>query len=230
MRSKCRPIPLGPTLAGIIIAAFVLGSATGILSAKRLKSSLSKGTHTSPRGLFSVPVPEASNWAGVPYQIQEETEPGERNYDTVVFSVKDFGQLMLASVRQIPQAALDNMAKDEPQNVLKNLAQKALYDWRQNFPEEPQVFLEDFVSTPHGQAILRLYNAPRGSLLQRLEGGSGKGPQPFDAVIAVMLAKRNNLDIYAIAEDDHEPVGLEKRLKELFTSITVPDTPRFEKK
>jgi hypothetical protein len=230
MRSNFNPVAIGPGFSGIIIAVFVLGAATGTLSAGRLKGSLSKGTYTSPRGLFSVRVPEAPNFARVPYQIQEATEAGEKNYDTVVFYVKDFGQVMLASVRQIPQAALDNMAKDEPENVLKNLAQKALYDWRQGFPEEPQPFADDFVSTPHGQAILRLYSAPRGSLLQRLEGGSGKGPQPFDAVIAVMLVKKNDLDIYAIAEDDYGPVGLEKRLKEFFASITVPDRPRFEKR
>jgi hypothetical protein len=49
-------------------------------------------------------------------------ETGDRNFDTVAFYVKDFGEVLLASVRRIPRIALDNMAKDDPGVVVTNLA------------------------------------------------------------------------------------------------------------
>ena len=132
-------------------------------SAKSLKGDVSDGRYTSPRGLFSVEVPRHRHWSGVPYKIQEQTESKKGNYDLVAFYVKDFGKVLLAGVRWIPQVELDAMAKDDPKNVLKNLADKALFDWRQStsrptvwgrsvhFPEEPHVLEDSFDSTPHGE-------------------------------------------------------------------------------
>jgi len=176
-------------------------------------------------------VPKAPNRVGLPYTIQEATETGQKNYDTVAFYVKDFGQVMMVSVRRIPQVALDIMAKDDPHNVLKNLAAKALFDWR-DFPEEPRVVEDNVASTPYGEAVLRVYNAPRGSLLEKLQGGSGKGFQPFDVMIGVMVLRKKDHYVYAIGENDEAPGAtdnLKKALGDLFATISVPDVPPFEK-
>jgi hypothetical protein len=216
-----------------VVTGFVAGGLSETAFAQRLKGRLADGKYTSPRSLFTVPVPKASNWAGVAFTIQEATETGDRNYDTVVFYVKDFGEVLLASVRRIPQVALDNMAKDDPQNVVKNLADKALDDWRQNLTEEPTVVEEDLVSTPYGQAAVRIYKVVKGSLLQRTVGGSGKGPESFDVLIAVIAAKRNDHMISAIAENDAnalEKDRLRARLQQFFGGMVVPEAPRFDKR
>ncbi|MBI2202968.1 MAG: hypothetical protein HYU41_03805 [Candidatus Rokubacteria bacterium] len=196
-----------------------------------LRGSVSDGTYTSPRRLFSFRVPKASNWAGVQFEIQEAMETGPRNYDMVAFYVKDFGEVRIASVRRIPRVALDNMAKDNPTSVLRNIADKALGDWRQNFPQDPEVIDEQLIPTTYGQGIQRVYKAARGSLMEKLEGGSGKGFERFDVLIGVILVIRNDHYISAIAEDDHRPldtVALMQSLKTFFTSIRVADAPHFE--
>jgi hypothetical protein len=221
------------TLVICVLTGFVAVGLSETAFAQRLKGKLADGKYTSPRSLFTVPAPKASNWAGVAFTIQEETETGDRNYDTVAFYVKDFGEVLLASVRRIPQVALDNMAKDDPQNVVKNLANKALGDWRQNLTEEPAVVEEDLVSTPYGQAALRIYKVVKGSLLQRTVGGSGKGPESFDVLIAVIVAKRNDHMISAIAENDANPLEkdrLRAKLQEFFGGVMVPEAPRFDKR
>lgn len=220
---------LGP-VCGSLITLIVLASVAATGCAGRLQGNVSEDTYTSPRGLFSVQVPKASNWAGVPFEIQEVTETGQRNYDMAAFYVKDFGEVRVASVRRIPKVALDNMAKDDPRNVLRNIADKALGDWRQNFPQDPEVVEEQFVSTPYGPGIQRLYRAVKGSLLQKLEGGSGKAFERFDVLIGVILVIRNDHYISAIAEDDHRPlegVALTRSLESFFSGIRVPDTPQF---
>ena len=239
--------------SSLIIALITGLVAVGIskdVSAQRLKGKLADGTYTSPRGLFSVQVPKASNWAGVAFAIQEETETGDKNYDMVAFYVKDFGEVLLASVRRIPSAALENMAKDDPENVVKNLTNKALGDWRQNLAEEPDVVEEDLISTPYGQAAIRIYKVAKGSLLQKKVGNIGSTPvetltstpgdqldvsrnwpDSFDVLIAVIAAKRDDHMISAIAEDDAHPLEtnqLKTKLREFFGSVMVPQTPRFD--
>ena len=208
--------------------------ARGTASKQRLQGVLSEGTYTSPRHLFSVVVPQAPNWAGVPYELQEATEAGKANYDSIAFYVKDFGQVVLVSVRRIPQAVGQELARQDRQEVLKFLADKALFDWRQSFSDKPlkPIVLEDnFVETAYGQALLCVFKVPRGSLLQTRQGGSRKDFQPFDVVIGVMVAMRNDHYIYGIAENDFEPLeteDLKDGLRKLFAGISVPDTPQFE--
>lgn len=222
-----------PVMRSILIACFVTGiAALGISEsalAQRLKGTLRDGQYISPRNLFSVPVPKASNWAGVPFTIQEESETGDRNYDTVAFYVKDFGELLLVSVRRIPQIALDDMARDDPQNVSRNLASKALSDWRQNLTEVPDFEDEYFVSTAYGQAALHIYRVAKGSLVQEI---SRNGPESFDVLIAVIAVKRNDHMISAIAENDYEPLEKERlraRLQGFFSGMVVAESPRFER-
>lgn len=202
--------------------------AAGTASEQRLQGVLSDGTYTSPRHLFSVVVPKAPNWAGIPYELQEATVTGDANYDSIAFYVKDFGQVMLVSVRRIPRAVGQELAKQDRQDVLKFLADKALSDWRQEFPGKPIVLEDNFVETAYGQGLLCVFKVPRGSLLQK---SSRKGFQPFDVVIGVMVAMRNDHYIYGIAENDFEPLeteDLKDGLGKLFAGISVPDTPQFE--
>ena len=230
-------------LAGALVAlagtAAAQERATDTSIEKVLKGVLSDGTYTSPRRLFSVVVPTAPNWAGVPYQLQEAMEAREANYDSIAFSVKDFGQVMLVSVRRIPQSVSQEFAKLGRQEVLKLLSDKALSDWRGVFPDPPIVLEDNFVETAYGQALLCVFKVPRGSLLQKCQGGSarelarGKGCQPFDVVIGVIVAMRKDHYVYAIAENDFEPLEMEElkeRLGQTFASIRVPDTPQFEGK
>ncbi len=209
-------------LTGIAVA----GTSEGA-SGQRLKGTLRDGQYTSSRSLFSVPVPKASNWAGVPFRTQDQSETREGNFDMVVFYVEDFGEVLLASVRHIPQVALENMARDDPQNVSRNLARKALGDWRHNLAEEPDLEEELFVSTAYGQAALHIYRVPKGSLLQRI---AGSGSESFDVLIAVIAVKRNDHMISAIAERDYEPLEKERlraRLQGFFSDLAVTETPRF---
>ena len=60
------------------------------------------------------------------------------DYEEVLFQIGDMGQAYGAGVRRIPQQVLELMAKEEPRQTLSNLAQKALFQWRDNYAEEPQ--------------------------------------------------------------------------------------------
>jgi hypothetical protein len=240
-------------LAISIMTALSLAAVTTEVSAEDLNGKVARGKYTSPRGLFAVRIPKASNWAGVPFTIEEASEAGERNYDTVAFYVRDFGEVLLVSVRRIPPQALDEMAKDDAANVVKNLADKALSDWRQDVAEEPTILEDELVATPYGQAALRLYRVPKGSHMQGTSGGSGQETTFPDALIAIVAAKRNDHMISAIAEHDasflevqHKFRGLsvelsehmekkdreklKERLLEFFDSVVVPKAPKFDKK
>ena len=194
-----------------------------------LKGSVAGETYVSPRNLFTVKIPKPINWARVPFVIQEDTQEGRPDYDLVAFYVKDFGEVLIASIRHIPEDVLAKMAKDEHRVVLSNIAYKALYDWRTNFPEEPVVSSENYFKTSYGEAILRVYRAKNGSLLQKIQGGPDPKPEPFDILIAVLLAKSGNKQIYAIAENDYLTEGgknkdkLEEIIREFFLGIEVKE-------
>lgn len=219
------------TLATAVVAAALVVAVSGPASAQQPKGKVSGGRYASPRGLFTVPVPKAVNWAGVPFAVADETETGDRNFDSVFFHVKDFGEVLVASVRRIPAVAREAMAADEPDVVARNLADKALTDWRRDLPAELEVVEDDLVSTPFGQAALRIYKATKGSLLQKITGASG--PERFDVLIAVLAVRRNDHMISAIAENDAAPLdgaSLRRRLQEFFSGLQVADAPPFDKK
>jgi hypothetical protein len=191
-----------------------------------LKASAPGEKYTSPRNQFSVKIPKPTNWARAPFVIQEDAQ--HPDYDMVAFYVKDFGEVLIASVRRIPEKVLIEMAKDDNRTVLSNVAYKVLYDWRSNFPEEPKVESENFLQTAYGEAILRVYLAKKGSLLEIIKGGTGKRePEPFDTFIAVMLVKKDNRLIYAIAENDNLTEGgknkgeLQRTIQDFFSGIVV---------
>lgn len=214
----------------LTVAFLMLTLSQDAALAQRLKGKVSEGKYTSPRGLFTVTVPKASNWAGVDFTIQEYSETGERNYDTVAFYVKDFGEVLLAGVRRIPQSVLDQMAQDDPQNVLRNLNEKALTDWRTDLAGKPDVEAEEFLDTPYGQAALRIYKLTQGSIMEK--SAKGKAFEHFDVFVGVIVAKRSNEYVSAIAEDDSNALEKDKlkaRLRGLFAGIAVPETVPFEK-
>lgn len=236
--------------AVLVVLSLLLAIVTPDASAEQLKGKVSRGKYTSPRGLFVVRVPEASNWARVPFTIEEASETGDRNYDSVFFYVKDFGEVLQASVRRIPLSATDEMSKDDPVNVVKTLADKALSDWRQDMTEVPSPLVDELVPTPYGQAALRIYRVPNGS---QMRGNIGPGQEPIfpDAVVAVVAVRRNDQMISAIAESDfsflqvqtqfhrmpnelrehmeeEDRKELKARLLEFFGGMTVPQVPKFE--
>ena len=169
------------------------------------QGEVTDGRYHSAREWFSVPVPTADAFWQVPFAVQGESvnRADVGNVDIVTFWIKDFGEVFIASVWQIPESTLANMREEDDQTVLSNLANKALHDWRDGIPNslpiEPKVIEDTFVSTPHGEAILRVYLAERGSLLAEV---SGPAPDKFDTLIAVIVAKQEDYYVYAIAEND----------------------------
>ena len=70
--------------------------------------------------------------------------------------------------------------------------------------------------------------AEKGSLLQRSSEGSPTALDTFDALIAVIVAKKKNYYVYAIAENDFESSGTDKnkqalkqRAQSFFESMVV---------
>jgi len=189
-----------------IFAHFVilLTFATGVAA----QGSVTDGRYHSARGWFSVPVPKASNFARVPFAVQstsiDSVDVG--SFDLVTFWVKDFGEVLIASVRHIPDSVLAKMREEDNRTVLSNLAFKAVHDWRYGIPNslpvEPKIIEDTFVSTPHGEAILRVYVAERGSLLARASGRQPGAADTFDTEIAVIVARQKDHYVYAIAEND----------------------------
>ena len=231
MRSGKRSAALAVVL---LLAVASFAGHTEIL-AEGLKGSVAAGQYTSPRRLFAVPVPEPRNWAGAPFTIEEKTQAGQSNFDSVAFVAPDLGELLLVSVRRIPQAILSGMEQEEPADVLRDLSMKALSDWRGHLLEEPFVTSEKFLTTQYGQTLLRTYVLPKGSLIQRHEAGAGVAPQRFDTLICVIVARRWDHYIVSIAENDGDQLvqgdqqadELTRRGEEFFAGIAVPDTPPF---
>ncbi len=185
--------------------------------------------YTSPRNWFSVQVPKSSNWANVPFSMVDTgvNQPGVGNYDLVKFEVNDFGEVLITSVRHIPDSVLDKMKQDDNRTVLSHLAYKALYDWR-GFPIKPKVVEETYLSTPHGESLLRVYMAEKASLLVSATERRPTASDTFDTLIAVIVAKQENHYVYAIAENDAEGNGtdknkeaLKRRVQSFFASVAV---------
>lgn len=184
---------------------------------------------TSKKKLFSVAVPQATNFAGVPFAIEHAARRDSFSFDLVGFLVKDFGEVHLVSVRLIPQRVLALMAAEPDSQTLANLSWKALSDWRGGLGDDPQVRLdqepevvqETLYETHLGRGLLRIYLARGGSLLVNETGG---GAHRFDTLIGVVVVKRSDRYVYVIAENDSRPSGqddLSRGMKALFASIQL---------
>lgn len=193
--------------------------------------------YTSNRGLFSVTVPPR-NWAVDIYKFKESQLKQENyDYEEVVFYIPDFGQAYAAGVRRIPESVLAKMANEEGKRTLANLADKALYQWRSGYAEEPQSVEDTSVQTQFGEGLLRVYLAKHSSMIERMVGGGKVGDlkgERFDTHIAVLVVKKGDWFIYAAAEDDDLQHGmpgagtpsdpkpiLSKKLQDFFASMTV---------
>ena len=191
--------------------------------------------YKSSRGTFSITVPAAGNAFVRTYEWQAaQLKQDTYDYEEVVFYISDFGEAYGAGVRRIPQSVVAEMAKEEEKQTLSNLADKALFQWRDNYAEEPKSVDELSVQTQFGQGLLRIYLAPHSSLLSRSTGGGHVGDlklEKFDAYIAVLVVKKDDRFIYATAEDDWLQTGfgaasdpksaLQKGLQNFFASMSV---------
>ena len=193
------------------------------------RGTVSDNRFTSARGWFSVEVPKSSNWAGVPFIMQDVSinRHNVGDFDAVSFSVNDFGEVLFASVRRIPESMLTEMRNQDQRAVLSRLAYKALDDWR-DLPVKPKVIEESYLKTSHGETLLRVFFAEKGSLLLRSSEGMPVASDTFDTLIAVIVAKGKNHYVYAIAENDAESsraddnkAVLMHRAKSFFESLVV---------
>jgi photosystem II stability/assembly factor-like uncharacterized protein len=185
----------------------------------------------SSGGKFSITAPAARNPFVRIYDFRESRLKYDNyDYEEVIFQIGDMGQAYGAGVRRLPQFVLEQMAKEEPKQTLSNLANKALYQWRDNYSEEPQPVDEAQVKTQFGEGLFRIYIAKRSSILGRVTGRDEAGKpklEPSDARIAVLVVKKGDLFIYATAEDEYSkmvgstPADLRKQLETFFTSMTV---------
>lgn len=186
--------------------------------------SISGDTYTSPNRLFSVSIPKPSNWAGVPFSITSLDTKGDSGYDKVMFHAGDFGAYLVASVRLMPANSVDLMDKDDPQTVLRNLSQVTLMGWRVDLGALPSVAQESFVESPHGQAILRVYRAKKGSFLASAQGRRPTREDAFDTNIASMVARKGAVIVYVLAQNDSSPNdagAVEKMATNLFRDMTI---------
>jgi hypothetical protein len=207
--------------------------ANEVLKLIERRGVVSGDKYSSPRNWFSVQVPKSANWANAPFSIQDTSvnQPKVSNCDLVAFEVKDFGEVLITGVRHIPDDVLDKMKQDDNRTVLSNLAYKALNDWR-DFPIKPKVVEETYLSTPHGESLLRVYMAEKASLLVSATGRRPTASDTFDTLIAVIVAKQRNHYVYAIAENDAESNGtdknkeaLQRRAQSFFSSVVVHRSP-----
>lgn len=212
-----------------LIVSLVAMLLTGCASAHGV---ISGDKYISPRGWFSVQVPKSSNPFTVPFSIKDDTlNTPDANYDLVTFSVKDFGELLIAGVDYFPDNFIEtNMKLNDHRTVLSKLSRMALHIARQGqgFPIEPKVVEEKYLSTPYGEALVRVYFVEKSSLLVSATERRPTAADTSDTVIAVMVAMQKNDFIYAIAENDAESDGtgrnkeaLKERIQGFFTSIAV---------
>jgi hypothetical protein len=195
------------------------------------------GRYYSARGWFDVPVPKSSNFAQVPFSIQDKSlNNSEANFEIVVFSVKDFGEILIAGVDYFADDFIETrMKQDSHRTVLSHLADMALRfnpdvaaDSARSFPTRPKVLEESYLSTLYGEALLRTYKAEKGSFLVRATGRRPTPEDTFDTLIAVIVAMQKNDFIYAIAENDAEGQGtdgnkevLTRRAQSFFAGVAV---------
>jgi len=201
------------------------------------KGKLADGKYHSARGWFDVPVPKSSNFAQIPFSMQDKSlNNPEANFEIVVFSVKDFGEILIAGVDYYTDDFIEKrMKQDSHRTVLSHLADMALrFNPDVNsvnsrvFPTRPRVLEEGYLNTPYGEALLRVYKAEKGSVLVRATGRRPTPEDTFDTLIAVIVAMQKNDFIYAIAENDAEGGGtdgnkeaLKRRTQSFFAGLAV---------
>lgn len=186
--------------------------------------------YKSRSGMFSVTVPAARNPFVQTYKFDSAQLKHENlDYEEVVFHIDDFGQAYGTGMRRIPQEVMAEMAKQQTKEILSSLSKKALFQWRNNYAEEPQTVDEASAQTQFGEGLLRVYLARNSSLLTNTNGAdlaAKRTPEKSDARIAVLVIKKDDWFIYAAEEDEYTGSGaasldLRKQLETFFSSLTV---------
>lgn len=197
----------------------------GLLSSCAIaQGAIDGGEYKGPNGVLSVRIPKASNWAGVPYAVTNLNTPGNSEHDGVMFHAGDFGTYVVAGAGWMTADSAALMDKDDPRAVLRNLSQATLMQWRKDLAALPPVAQESFVDTPHGQAIVRVYRAEKGSFLARAQGRRPTREDTFDTNIASMLARRGPAVVYVLAQYDSTPNdagAVTNMADELFRNLTI---------
>lgn len=205
------------------------GVISAILFEMHLPNVLAQGaTHaqeyTGPNGMVSLNVPRAPNWAGVPYMVTPLDTKGDRRYDKVMLHADDFGQYLVVGARMMPPPAVAEMDKDEPKVVLRNLSEATLMGWRTDLSALPDVVAESYRDSRHGDAIIRIYRAKKGSILVRVQGRRPTRDDAFDTRIASVVARRGTIVVFVIAQNDanpDDPKDVVKMATDLFDDLRV---------
>ncbi len=205
-------------MRGTLISALLFGLLAQAQSPARGQE------YTGPNRMVSLNVPKAPNWAGVPYKVTPLDTKGDRRYDKVMLHVDDFGQYLVVGVRMLPPPAVAEMDKDEPKLVLKNLSQATLLGWRTDLSALPEVLEESFRDSNHGDAIVRVYRAKKGSFLVMAEGRRPTREDAFDTNIASVVARRGAVVVFVLAQNDASPDDAKNVVKmaaDLFDNLRV---------
>jgi|SRR5580704_9731851 hypothetical protein len=233
--------PLG--LAFILQGLFMILPSRLDSQAPRVKTGEIKENqeYKSGMGLFSITVPAAGNPSIRTYKVREsQLKDDNFDYEEVLFSITDFGQAYGAGVRRIPPLVQAQMAKEDQKQVLSNLADKALFQWRDDYAAPPRFVDDSAIDTQFGPGLLRVYLARRSSLLVTKTADSDQA-EHFDAYIGVLVVRKGDLFICATAEDDFmqqqkshrppvsaestgddfDPKPLEKELQRFFATMRV---------
>jgi hypothetical protein len=128
-------------------------------------------------------------------------------FEQVAFAVPDVGEFYIVGIRQIPPEVLAHMPDDKHQKLLGHMTEQTLMDWRP-LPQAPTTFEDKFITTHLGEGIVRIYLAPKGSLLISAKGRQPTAADTYDTLIAVLAIKRDNQHLFAIAEFDGMMNGL----------------------
>jgi len=188
------------------------------------QGSISGDTYTSPNRLFSIRIPKPSNWAGVPYTVTNFDTTGSADHDDVIFRAADFGIYLVAGVGRVPADSAALMDKDDARTVLRNLSQATLMKWRADLGALPPVVQESFIESPHGQVIVRVYRAEKGSFLARAQGRRPTREDAFDTNIASLVHRQGSVIVYALAQNDSSPNDagtVAKMATDLFRDMTI---------
>jgi hypothetical protein len=184
--------------------------------------------YIGPNRLVSLNVPKAPNWAGAPYQVTPLDTQGDHRYDKVMLHADDFGQYLLVGVRILPSPSVAEMDKDEPRQVLKNLSEATLMGWRTDLASRPDIGQESFRDSKHGEAIIRVYRAKKGSILFKAQGRQPTRDDAFDTNIASVVARRGAIVVFVLAQNDSspdDPQNVVKMATALFDELRVTSVP-----
>jgi hypothetical protein len=111
-------IALQLVAAGLLSELHVGISQTG----PALQGTTTRTQYTNSRKIFRVKFPSSSDWAGAPFQIQDQKLEGEYALDLVAFYVKDFGEILITGVRDLPESMLEFMEQVNCRDALKRMA------------------------------------------------------------------------------------------------------------